>query len=238
MKRSGLVMSMCSLVSAVFLLTGCSSGSSVAQMRTFDVTLTDLTNPATNSGQPFSPPVFATHNSNVKLWDLGANASLGIQNIAESGNRTALVDALKPLVGKDILSLETPLSSPLLPGASVTVRVTVDSEHPYLSHAWMLGRTNDGFGGQNSINLFELDGPKTYSLLGMDAGTEVNSEKKGFLGALGSGNARDPETNVIRLHEGITGRGDAPLSWNWNNGAIPANENPVARVTITPVVTT
>ena len=99
----------------------------------------------------------------------------------------------------------------------------------------MLGRTNDGFGGQNSIDLFNQEGTKTYTILGMDAGTELNSEKRGFLGALGGGNAREPEGGVIRLHEGITGRGDAPLSWNWSSGMVPANQNPVARVTITPV---
>ena len=79
------------------------------------------------------------------------------------------------------------------------------------------------------------EGTKTYNILGLDAGTENNSEKRGFLGSLGGGNARDPENGLIRLHEGITGRGDAPASWNWSSGAIPANQNPVARVTITPV---
>lgn len=235
MKRSTLFLSGAALVSAIALLTGCASGTKVSATRTFDVTLTDLTNPAENSGQPFSPPVFITHDSSVKLFELGQTASNGIQNIAEGGNRTPMVSALQPLVGSSVMSLQTPLSSPLLPGTSVTVRVTVDASHPYLSHAWMLGRTNDGFGGQNTVNLFDQVGTKTYEVLGMDAGTEVNSEKRGFLGALGGGNARDLENGVIRVHEGITGRADAPLSWNWSNGSIPASQNPVARVTITPV---
>lgn len=103
----------------------------------------------------------------------------------------------------------------------------MDAAHPYLSHAWMLERTNDAFGGQDSINLFAQEGTKMYELVGLDAGTEINSEKRGFLGSLGGGNARDPENGLIRLHEGITGRGDAPLSWSWGD--------PVAQVTITPV---
>lgn len=216
-------------------LAGCGSSKGYSNTRTFQITVTDLTNSSPNSGQPFSPPVFATHDSSVSLWKSGSKSSLGIQNIAESGNRTVLVDSLTPLVGGKVLSLATPLSSPLLPGNSVTVTVTVDADHPFLSSAWMLGRTNDGFSGQDSLNLFTQDGTKTYDLFGYDAGTEVNSEKTGFLGALGGGNARDPEDAVIRIHEGITGRGDAPLAWNWNNGATPANQTPVARVTITPV---
>ena len=235
MKQNTLFLSGAVLAVTTSLLTGCASGTQLSTTRTFDVTLTDLTNSADNSGQPFSPPVFVTHNSNVKLWDVNGIASLGVQNIAESGNRTAQVSALQPLVGTSVMSLVTPLSSPLLPGTSVTVRVTVDAAHPYLSHVWMLGRTNDGFGGQNAVDIFNQEGTKTYNILGLDAGTENNSEKRGFLGSLGGGNARDPENGLIRLHEGITGRGDAPASWNWSSGAIPANQNPVARVTITPV---
>ena len=218
------------LLGTVGLLMGCGSGNEASTplgARTFEVTLTNLTSTADNSGQPFSPPVFVTHDATTRLWELGQAASLGIQVIAETGRRSEQLDALNPLKGGSVLSVETPLSSPLRPGASVTVRVTVDAAHPYLSHAWMLERTNDAFGGQDSVNLFTQEGAKTYELVGLDSGTEVNSEKRGFLGSLGGGNARDPESKVIRPHEGITGRGDAPLSWNWSN--------PVARVTITPV---
>lgn len=235
MRRSSLFLTSTLGILTLALLNGCASGTQLSKTRSFDITLTDLTNTATNSGQPFSPPVFITHDSSVNLFESGRSASLGIQNIAESGNRTVLVNALQPLVGGSILSLQTPLSSPLLPGSSVTVRVSVDASHPYLSHAWMLGRTNDGFGGQDSINLFDQVGTKTYEVLGLDAGTELNSEKTGFLGALGGGNGRDPENGLIRAHEGITGRGEAPLAWNWSNGATPASQTPVARVTITPV---
>ncbi|WP_309716928.1 spondin domain-containing protein [Armatimonas sp.] len=217
---------------------GCGSGSSAPNStgtRQFDITLQNLTSTESNSGQPFSPPVFTTHDGATQLWQLGGVASLGIQNIAETGNRTEAINTLRPLVGASVLSLETPLSSPLQPGRSVTVRVSVDATHPYFSHAWMLERTNDGFGGQDSINLFEQAGTQSYELYGLDAGTEVNNERRGFIGALGAGDSRDPEGGRIRLHEGITGRGDAPLSWNWNSSTISASQIPVARVTITPV---
>ena len=226
------------LLLASLVAAGCGSGSSTPispGTRQFDITLQNLTSTESNRGQPFSPPVFATHDGATRLWQLGGAASLGIQNIAETGNRTETINTLRPLVGASVLSLETPLSSPLQPGKSVTVRVAVDATHPYFSHAWMLEHTNDAFGGQDSVNLFEQAGTKSYELLGLDAGTEINSERRGTLGSLGGGNARDPESEKIRLHEGITGRGDAPLSWNWNSGTTPANQTPVARVTITPV---
>lgn len=232
MKRQALL-----FLSSVLVVAGCGSGSSAPispGTRQFDITLQNLTSTESNSGQPFSPPVFVAHDGATRLWQLGGVASLGIQNIAETGNRTEAINTLRPLVGASVLSLEAPLSSPLQPGKSVTVRVSVNSAHPYLSHAWMLERTNDAFGGQDSVNLFEQTGTKSYELLGLDAGTEINSERRGTLGSLGGGNTRDPESEKIRLHEGITGRSDAPLSWNWKRGTIPANQTPVARVTITP----
>ncbi|MGC4047052.1 MAG: spondin domain-containing protein [Armatimonas sp.] len=226
MKRITLLVSGMALTSAAVLLSGCGSGTNPATTRTFDVTLTDLTNSAANSGQPFSPPVFVTHDSSVKLWEMNGIASLGVQNIAEGGNRTEQVNALQPMMGTSVMSLETPLTSPLLPGSSVTVRVTVDAAHPYLSHVWMLGRTNDGFGGQAGVNIYSQIGTRTYDIMGMDAGTEVNNEKTGFLGALGGGNARSPENGTIHMHEGITGRGDAPTAWNWANGSLPRKSDP------------
>lgn len=220
-------------LSSAALLAGCGQLAAQPAEKTFDITLTDLTSQAANSGQPFSPPVFVTHDATLSLYSPGAKASVGVQNIAEGGNRDPLVATLQPQVGTHILTLATPLSSPLVPGSSVTVRVKVDAAHPLLSHVWMLGRTNDGFGGQNSLNLYDLTGTHTYTVLGMDAGTEKNSEKTGFLGALGGGNARDPEDLPIAVHEGITGRGDAPTTWNWNAGSTPASANPVASVTVT-----
>ncbi len=240
MKRLGHFLSGLALMGTAGLLVGCGSGNEAPTppgARTFEVTLTDITSTVDNSGQSFSPPVFVTHDDSVKLWENNQAASLGVQNIAETGNQTEQVNTLRPLVGSSVLSLETPLSSPLRQGKSVTVRVTVDAAHPYLSHLWMLDRTNDGFGGQNAVNIFRQEGTKVYELLALDAGTEVNNEKRGFLGAIGGGNTRAPESGVIRLHEGITGTADAPLSWNWNKGTTPANQTPVARVTITPAAT-
>ena len=58
MKQNTLFLSGAVLAVTTSLLTGCASGTQLSTTRTFDVTLTDLTNSADNSGQPFSPPVF------------------------------------------------------------------------------------------------------------------------------------------------------------------------------------
>jgi hypothetical protein len=89
----------------------------------------------------------------------------------------------------------------------------------------MLGNTNDGFSGFSGFDGYTLKGSASLDVRGYDAGSEKNNEKKGFLGALGAGNDRDPENGVITYHTGIRGDADAPKAWNWDvNG-------PVAHVT-------
>ncbi|MDX1933785.1 MAG: spondin domain-containing protein [Capsulimonadales bacterium] len=215
----------CMVAGAIFaIFTAALAPKAEAQTRIYNITLTNLTSTAPNSGQPFSPPVFATHDNTVDLWTLGSAASLGIERIAEAGNRTVLVSDLQPLVGAGVLNLVTPLSSPLPQGGAVTIQIAADAAHPFLSSAFMLGWTNDGFSGQDSIDLFSLTGTTVFDLMGYDAGTEINNERTGFLGALGGGNGRDPENGVITVHTGIRGDVDAPASWNWTN--------PVARISI------
>lgn len=202
----------------------------------YAITLTDLT-----TGQPFSPPVFATHDSSLTLWRPGDTASFGIQQIAEGGNRTPLVNTLTPLVGGSVYDLVTPLSSPLPPGQSVSLLISADAAHPFLSSAWMLGRTNDTFSGQNALDLLAITGTETFTLDAYDAGTEVNTELATDVPALG-GSGHVAENGVIHLSDGIRGidhtvnglgydvngvRTDIPADWRFGE--------PVAQITITAV---
>ncbi|HEY3265834.1 MAG TPA: spondin domain-containing protein, partial [Armatimonadota bacterium] len=149
-------------------------------------------------------------------------ASLGLQKIAEEGDRSQALTDLAPMVGGSILDLESPLTSPLPPLGSFSVTVGADAAHPLLSAMWMLGRTNDGFAGLDSIDLAAAAGT-SIDVVGLDAGTENNNEKAAYMAALG-GHLRDPENGVIHLHPGILGIADAPIAWNWTN--------PVARIQV------
>ena len=204
----------------------------------YRITVLDLT-----TGQPFSPPVFATHDASVSLWQANTAANNGIQQIAETGNRVPEVNAISPLVGSSVYDLVTPLSSPLAPGGSVSITINADAAHPFLSDVWMLGRTNDTFSGQNALNLLDITGTQTFDLFALDAGTEVNTELSGDLGALG-GPGHVAENGVIHRSEGLRGidhftnglgydinnvRTDEPAAWRWDNNS------PVARVIVTAV---
>ena len=206
-----------------------------AQAAAYQITLTNQTSaaqsagaPSTQTGQRLSPPVFVTHSSAYNMYSLGQAAPETIWRIAESGDRSFLLNEVNGLMGTSVLSVQAPLSAPLPQQQSVTVTVQANAANRFLSFASMLGWTNDGFVGVRSLDLSTVSGSLTVNLLAYDAGSEKNNEANGFLNALGLGNARDLEYGVITNHPGIRGDANAPAAWNWLPG-------PVASLTITAV---
>lgn len=192
-----------------------------AKSKTVMITVENLT-----TGQPFSPSFFSTRAAaTAPLWEMGKAASDNLVAVAEGGNIGGFSGDAAGRIGKDIG--DAALAVHALPGQTRSVTIHVDAAHPLIDGAWMLGNTNDGFAGFTGFDAYNLTGTKTVDVRGYDAGSEKNSEKKGFLGALGGGNARDPENGVITFHTGIRGDADAPKAWNWDVS------KPVAHVTIT-----
>jgi hypothetical protein len=222
-----------SAAASAIVLTAVAAGTAGAQMMAADqpmaerhlvqVTIENLT-----TGQNFSPAFFATlPEGGDPLFALGAPASEQLWNVAEGGNvgpfsAAAAAALASHAIGDAVIPVHTP------PGATRTFYISVDADHPLLTGVWMLGMTNDGFGGLEAVDAFGLTAPVTIDIKGYDAGSERNNEARGFLGALGEGNMRDPEDGVITVHTGIRGDRDAPIAWNFDT-------NLVARVTITPV---
>ncbi len=191
--------------------------------KTVEITIENLT-----TGQPFSPSFFEARGEKAQpLFKLGDKASDELVGVAEGGNiggySVAAAKDMGMSLGDAVLAIHT------LPGQTRTTTIHVDQAHPFVDGVWMLGNTNDGFSGISGVNAYELTGPKTVEVRGYDAGSEKNNEKKGYLGAIGGGNMRDPENGVITYHTGIRGDADAPKEWNWDV------TKPVARVTLTPV---
>lgn len=187
------------------------------------VTIKNLT-----TGQPFSPSFFRSRSKDsAALYALGDKAQDALVAVAEGGNIGEFsVGAAKDMgktLGDAVLAVHT------LPGQTRTFTIRVDKNHPLIDGVWMLGNTNDGFSGISGVDAYNLTAPVTVAPRGYDAGSEKNSEKKGFLGALGGGNQRDPEDGVVTYHTGIRGDADAPKEWNWDVS------KPVAEVTITPL---
>ncbi len=198
-------------------------GTMMAEGKLVQITIENLL-----TGQPFSPSYFESRaEGSAPLFALDGKASDALAAVAEGGNIGmfsvgAAMDG-GSAIGDATLAIHT------LPGQTRTLTIHVDAEHPLVDGVWMLGNTNDGFSGFSGVDAYALTEPLVLEVRGYDAGSEKNTEKAGFLGALGGGNDRDPEDGVVTWHAGIRGDADAPREWNWDvNG-------PVARVTIAPV---
>ena len=210
-------------------------------LATYEVTIENLT-----SGQPFTPPLAVTHRRGLeRVFEVGEEASLGVQEIAENGNLPPLVGVLgpDPKVLELVIALPTdPMAPPpILPGASRTFTITADRRARFFSFVSMLICTNDGFTGVSRMRLpRDDDDPSVRTLVAYDAGTEINTEMFADMvppcgpltdtGPLTGTDMTDPALEemggVIHMHAGIVGDGDLsidPHGWT----------NPVARLSIT-----
>jgi hypothetical protein len=199
------------------LLIPSAQGSRTKKSRSWQVTITNLT-----GGQPLSPPLLVIHSRRADVWSLRTVANHGVAAIAEDANNAVLESALPGLSG--IRSVETGAGGPIPPGASRTYMVQTRGNFDRLTVLTMLVNTNDAFTGLDSAHLRRSF---TRSTMGYDSGSERNNERAAYIPGPCCGNpfVRDPEGALIRMHEGITGRGDlSPAVYDWNG--------PVARIQV------
>ncbi len=206
-------------------------GSSAGREATYSITIDN-----NSTGQWLTPPNFAAHDRSVRVFRSGARASLGVQAVAENGGVPVLAAELTAAIddaGKGVSGVGA--MAPIPPGESATFTVTTDQSN--LSVVSMIICTNDGFTGVDSMPLPRRVGAsQTHGLNSYDAGTEVNTELRAdivpapFCGdGAGSGESNPmlAENGRIRSHRGITGVGDLPSSFDW--------DNPVAKLTVSRV---
>jgi hypothetical protein len=182
---------------------------SASQATTWKVTVTNLT-----GGQPMSPPLFAVHNEDVRVWHPGTIASHVVAGIAEDADNAPAEEALPQVEGvHDVFTGE---GGPIPPGESRTYHVTTQDQFDRLSVGSLLVNTNDGFTGLDAVRL-EGEGAEVRDIA-WDAGSESNNELTGFIPGPCCENqfVRDPNGKLISPHEGITGRGELdPAEFGW-----------------------
>jgi hypothetical protein len=191
----------------------------------YQVTLENLT-PATVPGgsQVFSPPVLATHNPRVSIFRVGHYASDALAALAEDGVTGNLEAQLSgnPRVRATVVG-----SGPVPPGSTATYEIEAGRWGRWLSLAFMLVNTNDGFSGADRVPL-PAGGSIAYYVSAYDAGSEQNTELKSDIPGpcCGSHDTGPDEHERIRMHSGILGVGDLSVAdYGW--------EDPVAKLTIT-----
>lgn len=235
------------LLIATLVFAGCDSDESDdgggAGMRTFEVTIENRT-----QGQPFSPGVIVTHNSDFTLWEEGERSSPLIRRIAEDGFPlpTIINDVLggNPDIDQ-ILQFHDPmmpiganLTDLQGPPTSDTFTITADEGIDRISIATMIICTNDGFTGLNSVELPDGGEEVVFEETAYDAGSEQNTEAfpdivdgctlAGPVRIEPDGNRDDEipeEDRIINEHPGIDGGADlVPAEHGW--------DDPVSRITI------
>jgi hypothetical protein len=223
------------LALAVLVLLAVPATAAAENPKAWHVTVDNLTGPPVAAfGQPLSAPLVAVHSNQADMWSLGEPASETIRYIAEDGMPQFGLAALTGQPGYRSVAIEHLgtfpgfpglLPIPIFPGASRTFDVTSSGKYDRLSLAMMLGLTNDGFTGLDSVPLHGDGG--VYLTSAYDAGTERNNETFAFLANLSLVFfVRDPETGVITHHPGIRGGGALiPAVHGWTD--------PVARITVT-----
>lgn len=232
-----------SLLLAALVFAGCSdaltdvepegpsavAGSSSHAMAEYEVAVRNIT-----TGQPFTPPLVATHNDNISMFSVGYKASTGIMQIAENGNLGPLMDVLN--ASSDVADVVVAVAGdppPVMPGQTVKFNISTKPGKHYISFASMLICTNDGFTGLDSKMLPRHVGEEVgFALHGYDAGTEINTEDfadivppcQGLVGissddeGTGESNPALAENGVIKHHPGVQGGNDlVPYVHGWKN---------------------
>jgi hypothetical protein len=143
-------------------------------LRTYHVTLVNLTD-----GQPFSPPVAATHRRGIHMFEVGGFASDELAFIAQGGDEVPMFNLFDDAPGVteavDVRAPLTPLGKVV---GSVDDNATFDitaKAGDRLSLATMLICTNDGFLGLDAVRL-PNHGSRAFLINGYDAGRENNTE--------------------------------------------------------------
>jgi hypothetical protein len=186
---------------------------------------------------PLSPGAFAVHTSDATFFTDGAAASPGIEDIAEDGIPTALVNALSSVSGvqsSGAFGVDGGVSSttgPIGPGGSYSFVIEAQPGDR-LSLATMFVQSNDFFYAfaPEGLPLYDssempVSGDMTSEVALWDAGTEVDEEPGvGLTQIIRSG----PDTGA---DEG----GSITRVQSSNDGFTYPPANEIIRVTVTPI---
>ncbi|MBF9222778.1 spondin domain-containing protein [Hymenobacter ruricola] len=142
---------------------------------TFEATWSAATHANFPAGAHFSAPIGASHRADALLFRPGQLASLGIKDMAERGNNTALraeISALQSSGAAFRLLEGRYFNSP--GSASDTIRL--DAAHPRLSLVTMIAPSPDWFAALEDENLLEATGQwvaqRRVPARAYDAGTD------------------------------------------------------------------
>jgi len=196
-------------------------------------------------GMYFTPIAAVAHSPDTSLFEVGQEAGLEIQEMAEGGSLAGLT-TLATSINADVLA--EPTAGPLAPTDSVSGSFMTSDGNTVLSVVAMILPSNDGFIGLDNWTIPTEAGTYTVYLNAYDAGTEANDELVGSgapgipgmpappfltLGTGGSGVTAAISNANVHIHPGNIGDDDATGGTSDVTNSIHRWLNPVAKVTVT-----
>lgn len=215
----------------------------VASAATINVRVT-VQNLAPANGTLLTPLWAGFHNGGFDIYDNGEPASAFLERLAEDGNTGPITDAFVAIASND----QGSLSSPLAPGESASITLTIDDSSRFFSYAAMVIPSNDAFIANGSPTAFEVI-DQAGNFIGanlfvtgadvLDAGTEVNDEIPANTAAFGqaSPNTGVNEFGLVGSHPGFLPAGSGGILDDpaFANADFTRAGFPIAQITVSQV---
>jgi len=196
---------------------------------TVEISVTNLT-----KGQTFTPILAVSHAPGIGLFELGAEASLELEALAEAGD-TAPFEAMLSGLGHAVTDVTTEPGL-LGPGETRVIRIQAPRRRARISAAAMLIPTNDTFVALDAVSV-PAWGTRTLLVPAYDAGTEENDQSCAHIpgprcGGEAISEPADGDEGRVYVGNGFHELGSdgsdaeilGPLDYDWRN--------PVAQVMI------
>ena len=170
------------LVLASLLLAALAPGLAHPQSETATYTMTfeglwtvdDITDIVMPGGAHFTQVIGATHNSDTTIWASGGTASAGVEDVAELGIVSTLVNEIGQNANTGVVVRAG--SSFNAPTQTVTGTFTATASHPLVSVLSMVAPSPDWFVGVSNLSLYDNGWRnRVVELYPYDAGTEAGS---------------------------------------------------------------
>ncbi len=176
----------------------------------YEITVINATN-----NQPLSPVAVVLHNRDFSAWSIGEPASLGLEQLAESGSPVDFLNEAETTLDiEDMIAADGVLP----PGQQVTLEVSAQSffrlSNLEITIATMLVNTNDAFTGITGESIGKLRIGQSLEILApiYDAGTEENSETTNSIPGPAAGgegfNLTRESRNIVTRHPGVVTQAD------------------------------
>lgn len=120
----------------------------------FDSTWSAATHPVDfPSGAHFSGPIGGTHDGSISFWEIGGLATPGIEDMAETGSKTALTSEVEDAIAAGSAGQVISASGLASPGGVSLTQFTATTDFPLATVVSMIAPSPDWFVGVSGFSL-------------------------------------------------------------------------------------